>query len=102
MRSGARSSAAFWSTLQRGLVQVIEGGTATRVAKTPGLTWGGKTGSAENRRDSKTHSWFVAFAPADDPKIAICVMLENAGHGSDAAAPVAAAIVRHYLAKTGR
>ncbi|HRF59904.1 MAG TPA: penicillin-binding protein 2 [Fimbriimonadaceae bacterium] len=96
------ASDAFWSTLQRGLVQVIEGGTATRVAKTPGLTWGGKTGSAENRRDSKTHSWFVAFAPADDPKIAICVMLENAGHGSDAAAPVAAAIVRHYLAKTGR
>lgn len=92
----------FWDALQGALFQVIEGGTATRNAKIAGLAWGGKTGSAENRRDSKTHSWFVAFAPLDQPKIAICVMLENAGHGGDEAAPVAAAIVRRYLIDRNR
>lgn len=88
---------AFWDSMHRGLFQVIDAGTATRNAKIPGLRWAGKTGSAENKRDRKTHSWFVAFAPLENPQIALCVMLENAGHGGDEAAPVAAEIVRHYL-----
>lgn len=91
------ASPEFWNALQAALFHVIEGGTATRHAKIAGLRWAGKTGSAEKKGNQKTHSWFVAYAPLEDPKIAICVMLENAGHGGDEAAPVAAEIVRHYL-----
>ncbi|MBV6459037.1 MAG: Peptidoglycan D,D-transpeptidase MrdA [Fimbriimonadaceae bacterium] len=87
----------MWTNLRSALVQVIQSGTARRTATIPGLEWGGKTGSAENRANHLTHSWFVGFAPADKPRIAIAVLVENAGHGGDVAAPIAAEIVRHHL-----
>ncbi|HVL40032.1 MAG TPA: penicillin-binding transpeptidase domain-containing protein, partial [Fimbriimonadaceae bacterium] len=85
-----------WAALRRALQAVVDEGTA-QVAKLPGLPWGGKTGSAEHRRGKLTHSWFVGLAPAENPKIAICVFVEAAGHGSEVAAPVAREIVRAYL-----
>lgn len=89
----------FWDMLKDGLVGVISHGTATRYAAINGLQWGGKTGSAEHGRKgaNNTHAWFVGFAPRTNPKIAICAMAEDAGHGGDAAAPLAAEVVRHYL-----
>ncbi len=87
---------AFWQNVRGALVQVIEDGTAGS-ARIPGVRWGGKTGSTEHGKGRKTHAWFVGFAPADDPKIAICVLVEEAGHGGDVAAPVARDIVRRYL-----
>ncbi|MEI7578086.1 MAG: penicillin-binding protein 2 [Armatimonadota bacterium] len=89
----------FWSMLRQSLVGVIDHGTARRFASIPGLTWGGKTGSAEHGKKgaNNTHAWFVGFAPADKPKLAICAMAEDAGHGGDAAAPLAAEVVAHYL-----
>lgn len=87
---------AFWSTMKASLVDVIEAGTAGR-ARIPGIRWGGKTGSAEEKKNRKTHSWFVGFAPYDNPKIAICVLLEEAGHGGDVAAPIARRVVERYL-----
>jgi penicillin-binding protein 2 len=86
----------FWNQLRASLVAVVDGGTATS-AKIPGLNWGGKTGSAEHKKGQKTHSWYVGFAPAEDPKIAICVFVEAAGHGGAIAAPMAGQIVRRYL-----
>jgi len=101
----------FWSTLKNALVSVVGvGGTGDR-AVIPGLTWGGKTGSTEHKSrevrldkdgkpepvQTKTHSWFVGFAPAENPKIAICVLVENAGHGGEVSAPIAADIVKKYL-----
>jgi penicillin-binding protein 2 len=86
----------FWSTVKSALVDVIEAGTAGS-ARIPGVRWGGKTGSAEHQRGKQTHGWFVGFAPADDPKIAICVLIEAAGHGGDVAAPIARDIVKRYL-----
>lgn len=88
----------FWDMVQNGLCNVIERGTAQK-AKIDGITWGGKTGSAEHGRknDSLTHSWFVGFAPRQNPKIAICIIAEAVGHGGDFAAPIAGDIVRHYL-----
>jgi penicillin-binding protein 2 len=73
--------------------------------------WGGKTGTAqvftikqnenvhakildERKRD---HAWFIAFAPADDPKIAVAVLVENAGFGASAAAPIARKVIDAYL-----
>ena len=45
----------------------------------------------------KPHAWFVAYAPYDDPKIAIAVMVEHGEHGSSAAAPIASELTRSYL-----
>ncbi|MFO7687090.1 MAG: penicillin-binding transpeptidase domain-containing protein, partial [Desulfobacterales bacterium] len=45
----------------------------------------------------KDHAWFVAFAPSENPKIAIAVLVENGEHGSGAAAPVAREMVKSYL-----
>jgi penicillin-binding protein 2 len=86
----------FWPELKRSLVGVVEGGTGSS-ARIPGISWGGKTGSAEHRRGEKTHSWFIGYGPAEDPKIAICVFVEAAGHGGSVAAPMASQIVRRYL-----
>jgi len=56
----------------------------------------GKTGTAQNSH-GKNHSIFVAFAPRDNPKIAIAVIVENAGYGASYAAPIASYIVEKYL-----
>lgn len=85
-----------WDDLHAAMLNVISAGTGRR-AQIPGVRWGGKTGSTEHRKGRQTHSWFVGVAPMDDPKIAIAVLVENAGHGGDVAAPMAAQIVRHYL-----
>jgi penicillin-binding protein 2 len=86
----------FWSVLKTALVGVVERGTAQR-AQIPNVIWAGKTGSAEHGKNLVTHSWFVGFAPVDHPKIAICVLVEDAGHGGDVAAPIAKEIVERYL-----
>ncbi len=56
----------------------------------------GKTGTAQNPH-GKEHSVFVAFAPKDDPKIAIMVVVENAGFGATYAAPIASLMIEKYL-----
>ncbi len=93
----------FWGPLHQALLGVVEHGTASR-SKIAGIRMGGKTGSTEHggrdplgRRVRLTHSWFVCFAPVEDPKIAVCVLAEAAGHGSDIAAPIASKIVQRYL-----
>lgn len=88
--------ARFWTSLKSAMVSVIEEGTARR-AMVDGIRWGGKTGSSQNVRNRQTHSWFVGVAPMDKPKIAIAVLVENAGHGGDIAAPIASQIVSRYL-----
>jgi penicillin-binding protein 2 len=86
----------FWGTLKGALRGVVTSGTA-RSANVPGMEVAGKTGSTEHGRGKTTHAWFVGFAPANDPKIAVCVLLEGAGHGGDVAAPVAAEVIKKYL-----
>jgi len=76
----------------------VEEGTA-RGAKVPGLAICGKTGTAQNP-NGEDNSLFVAFAPKDDPKIAIAVVVENAGHGSTFAAPIATLLIEKYLNDT--
>jgi penicillin-binding protein 2 len=93
----------FWDMLKDGLTSVISGGTA-KSAQIAGVRWGGKTGSAEQGRKNsgRTHGWFVGFAPRENPKIAICVFGEAAGHGGDFAAPIAKEIVEHYLRRSAK
>jgi penicillin-binding protein 2 len=79
------------------------GGTARR-ARVDSLNICGKTGTAENfkmydgkRHQLKDHSIFIAFAPKDDPKIAVSVYVENSGFGGTWAAPIASLLIEKYL-----
>lgn len=92
--------AEFWETLRNSLQSVVTSGTARRGQI--GVTYGGKTGSAENASGPLTHSWFVAFAPIEKPQIAIAVIAENAGHGGEVAVPLAAQVMRRYLERDRR
>jgi len=71
------------------------GGTARSVA-IQGIDMCGKTGTSQNPF-GKDHSTFIAFAPKDDPKIAVAVYVENAGWGASYAAPMASLIIEKYL-----
>jgi penicillin-binding protein 2 len=93
------------------MVGVTQGGTGTRVFAGAGYLSGGKTGTAqavslnknqkynasameEHQRD---HSLYIAFAPAEDPQIALAVIVENAGFGSASAAPIARRTFDYWL-----
>ena len=85
------------------LVGVVEGGTASASA-IRGVQLAGKTGTAQTGvLDAKgrelDHAWFVGFAPAEDAKIVVAVMIEFGGHGTRAAA-IASAIIANYLKVT--
>jgi penicillin-binding protein A len=67
-------------------------------AKIPGVKVGGKTGTAETGPAGTTpHSWFIGYAPADNPRVALAVILENRGSGSDFATPAAQRVLRTAL-----
>jgi penicillin-binding protein 2 len=99
------------AVIRKAMVGVTQGGTSTRVFAGAGYLSGGKTGTAqavglsqkekynaakmeERQRD---HSLYIAFAPADDPKIALAVIVENAGFGSASAAPIARRAFDYWL-----
>jgi penicillin-binding protein 2 len=73
-----------------------EAGATARIAALRDIVVCGKTGTAQNPH-GKDHSVFIAFAPKDDPKIAIAVYVENAGFGATYAAPVASLIIEKYI-----
>jgi membrane peptidoglycan carboxypeptidase len=62
---------------------------------------GGKTGTAETGQGRVPHSWFVGYAPADNPRVAVAVIAENRGSGSDVATPAARRIMEAALARPG-
>lgn len=76
-------------------VNATDGGTA-RVARLDSIVVCGKTGTAQNPH-GKDHSVFMAFAPKDNPRIAIAVLVENAGFGATWAAPIASLMIEKYL-----
>ena len=85
------------------MYQVVERGTA-KVAKIKGVNVCGKTGTVENfmkingvKTQLTDHSIFIAFAPKDDPKIAIAVYVENGYWGARWAAPIASLMIEKYL-----
>jgi penicillin-binding protein 2 len=102
-----------WDVVSDGMEEAVStpGGTAYATGKGTPYEWAGKTGTAqvvaikqdvnvhakitdERRRD---HSWFIAYAPAKNPKIAVAVLVENGGFGASAAAPIARKIIDAYL-----
>ncbi len=88
----------YFDPVVDGMELVITSGTATR-ARLPGVAICGKTGTAENPHGTD-HSIFVAFAPKNNPKIAIAVYIENGGFGSTWAAPIASLMIEKYLNDT--
>ena len=81
------------------MVSVVESGSGTR-AKISGVTVAGKTGTAEAGKSVETHAWFIAFAPAEEPRVAIAIVLENAGVGGQVAAPAARPVLETALQVT--
>jgi peptidoglycan glycosyltransferase len=76
---------------------VVTGGTATNI-QIPGVRLAGKTGTAETGVNGKYDTWFIAFAPAQDPKVAVAVALENqTGFGATTAGPIAQALIEAIL-----
>ena len=82
--------------LREMMTEVVESGTATRM-KGYGYTAGGKTGSAEYNSRGDSHAWFTGFAPAENPEIAITVIIESAGVGGDYAVPIARRVLDAYF-----
>jgi penicillin-binding protein 2 len=82
----------MYEKVKEGMLGVVEEGTAA-ASRLPGFRYGGKTGTAQNPH-GEDHSLFIAFAPYDDPTFAVAVVVENAGHGSSAAAPIASMLIR--------
>lgn len=95
-----------YQTVMLGMQDVVERGTATS-ARIAGINICAKTGTAQNftilrgrRVELNENSMFVAFAPRENPKIAIAVVVENAGYGSTAAGPIASLMIEKYLNDT--
>ncbi|MED7928702.1 penicillin-binding protein 2 [Nonomuraea sp. LP-02] len=93
------------SKLRQMMVSVVQNGTAN-LAQVPGVQVAGKTGTAETADGQPPHAWFISFAPADDPKIALAVIVESgaANVGAEAtgghtAAPIAKAVLEAVLTK---
>lgn len=100
-----------WNVVRRAMFDVVHGrrGTARR-ARSDRVTIAGKTGTAqvaEMRGEAvksedlpyevRDHAWFVAYAPAERPEIALAVLVEHGGHGGAAAAPIAKQVIEAYL-----
>ncbi len=79
------------------MMSVVEEGTATKL-KGLSFTAAGKTGSAEyNNVKGESHAWFTGFAPAEDPQVAVTIIIEGAGSGGDYAVPIARRLFEAYF-----
>ena len=94
-RHEASVEAKYYDVVQEGMWRVCEYGTA-RYYKVPGVSMCGKTGTTDNA-GIKPHSIFFGYAPRENPQIAIAVVIENAGFGSQFACPIAALCIEQYL-----
>ena len=87
-------------TISDAMQQAVEGQFGRDLAgsaKVPGVPTAGKSGTAELGGDAAPHSWFIGFAPADAPRIAIAVIVEGGGAGSQRAVPMAGDLMTYYL-----
>jgi len=84
-------------TIKEGMLDAVRYGTAT-AAVVSGMQVAGKTGSAQNPHGT-SHAWFIGFAPAGQPTLAVAVIVENAGSGGAVAAPIAGRLIAAAAAK---
>jgi penicillin-binding protein 2 len=105
-RQVTKIPAEIYDIVQMAMQDVTESGSG-RIARIEGISVASKTGTAENygiiygkREKLKDHSWFVCFAPRENPKIAVAVIVENAGFGATWAGPMAGLIMEKFLKDT--
>lgn len=85
-----------FQTVREGMRRVVELGSG-RGARIDGVPAGGKTGTAQAPGDAADHSLFILFAPLDNPRIAVAVLVENGGFGATQAGPIASLMAEQYL-----
>jgi len=103
----------YLAWIRAGMVEVVQGARGTaRTVRIPGITIAGKTGTAQVVRldqykhlreedipyKYRDHAWFTCYAPAEDPEIAVTVLVEHGLHGGSGAGPVAKAVMQKYFA----
>ncbi len=113
---GLPASSENLALIKEGLLKVVQGNRGTaRLVRLKGINIASKTGTAKvfsrkagekfkNKKLKRTlqdHAWFVCYAPAENPKIAVSVIIEHGKHGSSAAAPVASDLIATYLRDGG-
>ncbi len=84
--------------IRKAMHETVVSGSARSLAHLPGSA-GGKTGTAQTGVGNNTHAWFTVFAPYEDPKIALAIVVENGGEGSSIAVPIAREILEWYMAR---
>ena len=99
-RNDAGIDRKYFDTVIEGMSKVVNAPSGTALySRIDGIEMCGKTGTVQNPHGAD-HSVFVAFAPRDNPKIAIAVVVENAGYGSTWSAPIASLLVEKYINRT--
>jgi peptidoglycan glycosyltransferase len=94
---GQAISAQTSQELTQMMAAAVASGTGT-AAQLPGIAVAGKTGTAETGVSGRNTVWFICFAPADDPKVAVAVVVEaTSGTGGQHAAPIARAVMQALL-----
>ncbi len=100
--------------IRKGLWEVVNGNGTAQIARIDGIEVCGKTGTGQviGRKTNgdrvrlpdhlKAHAWFVAYAPSNDPGIAVAIIVENGEHGSGTAAPIARELIKLYLENENR
>jgi peptidoglycan glycosyltransferase len=86
--------------IRKAMTAAVEGERGqlfTAGARIPGMKVAGKSGTAELGGTGEPHSWFIGFAPADNPRVAIAVLVERGGRGGERAAPLAGQLLRTYF-----
>jgi peptidoglycan glycosyltransferase len=97
-------SADVAAQLTRMMEKVVTSGTGT-AAQIPGVSVAGKTGTAQHAKGAAPHAWFTSFAPADDPKVAVAVVVEDGGNagneafGGRVAAPIAREVIKAVIGR---
>lgn len=89
----------YFPIVKQGMGRVMTNGTGRHYALPDSIASGGKTGTVQNK-GGRDHAIFIGFAPLNDPKIAVAVVVENAGFGATWAAPVASLMMEQYLTGT--
>jgi penicillin-binding protein 2 len=94
------ASSSTINSVRQGMRQTVTAGTAKQLDSLP-VQAAGKTGTAQfgGAGSKETHAWFTAFAPFDEPTIALAVLVEEAGEGSDFSVPVAREVLEYYFTR---
>ena len=99
-RSGRGHRRGDAAAITAAMVAAVEGDARPAVhdrRQDPGVTTAGKSGTAELGGSGEPHSWFIGFAPAEAPRVAIAVLVEQAGRGAEVAAPIGGDLMELWL-----